>query len=468
MSPLSKEAWVQFRRALPIAVANLLQRSLTWITWSFVGHLGADFLGPVTLASGINNVLGTSVVGGLAVGTSTLASQAFGAKDYVALGRVLQRAILIGLMGSLPCAILLCLLKPMLVWCGMDEIFVQRAGYYALTVLPVTPCLGVQRSIATWLAAQNITLPRLLVQLAALPLHATLTWFFVFKTPLHYMGAGVAMSLSGLAQLVMIYAYLNYSATCARSWKGFQKDVLTDWQPYLQAALPGVFMNAEYFVGEALTLAAARLPNPAVCLSALSIYQLTQVTCYQFPSGVRLAVSARVGNHLGAGDTSSAEQSQRAGRGLILLWICFPTTVLLTFTNQWGQIFTTDNDVLDLLKTLVLVMLLYSDADALLAYQNGILTACGQQKLSGQWAIRTYVFLGLPLALFLAFALQLGALGLVLGHSVGKLCHLAACTAGVCRIDWEHEGHAAAQRVQRLSQPVLLSQPLSNREQAQA
>eukprot|EP00931_Biecheleriopsis_adriatica_P117228 TRINITY_DN92766_c0_g1_i1.p1 TRINITY_DN92766_c0_g1~~TRINITY_DN92766_c0_g1_i1.p1 ORF type:complete len:460 (-),score=71.33 TRINITY_DN92766_c0_g1_i1:101-1480(-) len=448
---LWEEAFVQFRLALPIAGANLLQRSATWITWACVGHLGAEFLGPVTLASSVNNVLGTSVVGGLSLGTSTLASQAYGAQDNAALGKVLQRSILIALLGSLPCVAILIVIKPLTLSMGMTQEFADRAGNYGRAVLLVTPCTGIQRAIGMWLVSQKITLPRLVIQAVALPFQALLTWYLTFGTSLHYIGAGIAMSLSTFLQLALTYGYILCSPRFSSSWKGFDREACSDWQPYLQVAVPGVLMNAEYFVGEFLTFAASLLPHPEVCLSALSIYQLTQTTCYQIPSGVRMAICARVGSQLGAGDAALAELSQKAGLRLILLWILIPTTTLLIFTRQWGLIFTTDEQVLVLLRSLVAVMLLYSDADAILAFYNGVLTSCGQQALSGKWAIRAYVFIGLPIAVALAFGLSLGALGLVTGHTLGKLCHVLACRAGVRRIDWRSESDAAIQRVQRLS-----------------
>jgi len=325
----------------------------------------------------------------------------------------------------------------------------------------VTPCMGIQRSVGMWLVAQNIVTPRLVVQLVAVPVHAALTCWLTFGTRLHYVGAGIAMSLSTFLQLLMMYGYLTCSPRCRATWPGFSRDALRDWQPYLQVALPGVFMNAEYFIGELLTFIASLLPSPDTCLSALSIYQLTQTTCYQIPSGIRMVVTTRVGNQLGAGDAGKAEAAQRVGLRLTLFWIVLPTALFLVCTRQWGLIFTTDADVLKLLGSLVYVMLAYSDADAMLAFYNGVLAACGQQKVSGRWAIRAYVLVGFPIAIALAFVAKLGTLGLVAGHTVGKVCHTLPCLLAVRRIDWPLESQRAIDRVQRISNPT--SVPLASR-----
>lgn len=451
MRSVWREAWHQFRCTLPVAGANLLQRASTWVTWIVVGHLGKEILGPVTLSSSVNNVLGTSVVGGLSVGISTLASQAFGAGNDLTMALVLQRALLVTLLGSLPCVLLLALIKPILLGLRMDAGFATVAGRYAYCVLLVTPFMGIQRSIGVWLVAQKNNHPRMFVILFALPIHALMTVYFTLYTSWTYMGAGVAMTISTALQAGLIYVYISCSSTCARTWKGFSAEAFKEWGPYLEIALPGVWMNTEYFVGESLTLAASMLADPDTCLSALSIYQLTQTTCYQIPSGLRMVISARVGNQLGAGCPAEAAIAEKAGLRLILLWLTIPAALLLIFTRQWGLLFTNNIAVLQLLDTLVWLMLIYSSLDAVQAYNNGVLASCGQQHISGKWAIRAYLGVSFPLAFLFAFAFHWGVPGLCAGHCIGKLCHVLPCIFAVWRIDWDLESKRAIERVEQVS-----------------
>ena len=416
-----------------------------------MGHLGEDIMGPVTLSSSVNNVLGTSVVGGLCMGIATLASQAHGARNDAALSLVLQRAILVGLIGSLPCVLLLLVMKPLLLAFHMTEDFSNVAGRYAFCVILVTPFMGMQRSIGMWLVSQKINMPRLVAVSVAIPLHAAMTVAVMAYSTFRYEGAGVAMTISTALQAGLLYAYICCSSACANSWKGFTRQAFKDWGPYLAVAIPGVLMNTEYFVGELLTLAATLLPDPDACLSALSIYQLTQTTFYQIPSGIRMAISARVGNQLGAEQPQQAAVSSRAGLRLILIWLCLPAALLSIFTRQWGLMFTNDEDVLRLLETLVWLLLVYSSLDAVLAYYNGVLSACGQQSISGKWAIRGYVFVSFPLAMLLAFVFKWRVHGLCAAHCLGKLCHTLPCMVAVWKIDWNKESARAVERVERVA-----------------
>ena len=308
--------------------------------------------------------------------------------------------------------------QPLLKVLGMADGFATVAGRYACCVLLVTPCMAVQRSIGVWLVARKNNQPRMVVTLVALPLHVAFTWWFTSLWG--YQGAGLAMTLSTGLQALLMYFYISCSPRCTRSWQGFSREAFKDWGPYLEVALPGVWMNTEYFVGESLTLAASMLPEVDVCLSALSIYQLTQTTCYQIPSGIRMVLSSRIGNQLGAGEPEKAREAQFAGLKLTLIWLVLPLIVFLSFTRQWGRLFTQNVEVLELLEKLVGLMLLYSSLDALLAYCNGVLSSCGRQEISGRWAIRAYLFVSFPLAMLFAFAFKWGVVGLCLGHCVER------------------------------------------------
>ena len=170
------ECCVLLKMGIPLALANLLDRSSLWVTSAFIGqHGGAAELGPASLASTVNNVLGTSVNIGLSLAVQTLASQAAGAGDAAALRRSLQRAYPISLLFSLPVMLLLLCLGPLLRLLGRPPEFANAAAAYGLCILPVATLVGAQRAMTVWLAALQITRPVLLINLVLVPLHALLT-----------------------------------------------------------------------------------------------------------------------------------------------------------------------------------------------------------------------------------------------------------------------------------------------------
>ncbi|CAJ1352946.1 unnamed protein product, partial [Effrenium voratum] len=273
-----QEAWDQLCLALPVSGANLLQRASLWVTLMAAGQFGKEVLAPVSLTNSVNTVFGVAALGGLTVGISTLTSQAFGAGSNFAVAAILPRALLVALLGSLPCVLTLVFIKQISLSFHMEEAFASVAGNFGLSVLLVAPCTGIQQSIGAWLVAQNNTRPWMCVTLSVLPLHAVMTVYFS-STSWTYVGTG---------------------------------------------------------------------------------------------------------------------------------------------------------------------------------HYNGVLASCGQQKFSGQWAIRAYLGVSLPFAVLFAFAFDWGVVGLCAGHSLGKLCHVLACMFTVWRIDWDMESYRAIQQVEKESDSMTL------------
>lgn len=282
----------------------------------------------------MNNVLGTSVNIGLSLAVQTLASQAAGAGDWQALNRALQRALPISVVFSLPVTALLLSLGPLLTALGRAPEVANAAQQYALCILPVALLTGSQRAMTSWLAALGITRPLLMINLSLVPLHCLLAYVLVYHTSLGYLGAGISTSIQASLRVALTYAYIRTSAKTAHAWGGFKlAEAFSGWAGYLRLALPGVLFLAEFWVGELLVFCAALLPSPAVGLSALAVYQLTNGTCYQPPGGLRVAVASRVGNALGAGRPLDARRTYRAGLLLVCAWIGVPTVLVLGFPS---------------------------------------------------------------------------------------------------------------------------------------
>ena len=238
------------RIALPLALANLVDRSSVWVTWVIVGQAGgAAVLGPASLASTVNNVLGTSVNIGLSLAVSTLSAQASGAGDKRALNLSLQRALPVSAAFSLPVVMLLLTLGPLLRLLGRPPEFADTAAEYAMSILPVAALTGAQRSMMAWLAAFQISRPLLYINLILWPMHAALTYILVFHSSLGYLGAGVATSVHALARAGATYGFICTSHQTSAVWKGFEPlAALSGWGGYLALALPGVLMLSEFWV----------------------------------------------------------------------------------------------------------------------------------------------------------------------------------------------------------------------------
>ena len=268
----------------PIALKNILEHLSAWVNLICIGHAGsATVLGAAAFASSVNQLVGVSVAVALGRAVSTASSQAAGRSDHEALGLVLERALPLACAMALPIMALLCILPLFVRLLGMGEQFATLAGEYAIAILPVTAARGVCEVLQAWLACQKITKPPLYINLALTPFHAAVCYSLVFNTRLGFLGAGCANSAMWIARAATLYMYcISPHADLDRPFGGLTRRGLRDGRgELLRLVLPGVLMS-DYWTGEAIMVCTGLVPNPAVAVSALSVY-----TCATIPSPVR-------------------------------------------------------------------------------------------------------------------------------------------------------------------------------------
>lgn len=448
-----RNAREELRETLWISAPRLADRWLTrlvdWLRVSLTGHMGKEYLAPVALASSLNDLVGSAVVQGFSHSSvGTLASQACGMGSQEALALVLQRSLPLVWLFSLPAVGLLLLLGPICRAIHMNEAFAARAATYGLIIVPQSALQGVYRACTTWLTAQRIVGAVVAIPLVVAPIHAALLVALVELTPLSWLGTGVAQLVDALLQAALVLLYISYSPQTAASWHGLTWQAMHGWSELARLGMWGVCNNCEWLVGEALILSSGLLRQPEVSIAAMSIYQLTNVSIFSVSSALGMATAVRVGNAVGAGDIARAQRALQASLMILLVYVTLPAAALLGCTEMWARAATTDAAVLHTLRRLPLLLVTYSSADALLAVLNGTLVGSAKLAKSGRAAVVSYMFVGLPLALLLGFGpWQLGVVGLVFGHTTGKLIHLSANCFFVAHLSWATESEDAQTRV---------------------
>lgn len=121
------------RLSIPVSTGFLLNKLVSFVSVIIVGHLGPAELAAAALGSSLINVIGNSVLAGLAGAMSTLCGQAFGAKNYDLVGHVWQRAmIILGLVCVPICGILLSTEKLLLLGGQTPAVAAMTAAYVRL------------------------------------------------------------------------------------------------------------------------------------------------------------------------------------------------------------------------------------------------------------------------------------------------------------------------------------------------
>lgn len=199
---------------------------------------------------------------------------------------------------------------------------------------------------------------------------------------------------------------------------------------------------------------AGLLRSPAKSLAAMSVYQYVIGICYITVKSLAGVGSSRVAFYLGRKDPVGAEVAAWVTFYLALSVASLQSIVLLTFRNQIGYLFTTDEDVIKLFgSSLAFVLAIYVIADGAQGGMTGVLNGTGKQGVAGPVAWLCYYMVALPVSVLCSgvfgIGLSLQVLGLTIGIAVGTWLHAGIYTYIICKMDWDEQVHLSVERLRR-------------------
>ena len=290
--------------------------------------------------------------------------------------------------------------------------------------------------------------PQLYVSGVVAVMHLCLLVLFVHALRFGVFGAAVATSISltlnTILMVVSIRTCLRRSVPMVRPSRASLSRLVT----FLRLGLPGVLMMGEWWASELAILIAGRLPDAALALSSMSIYQLVNAVCFMLPLGLSVAGATRVGAALGAGDAGQAKRAAMVCVGLGLSVATSTSLILLLGRKYAAAAFTSDAEVQAVLRDELLPRLAaYIIADAAQVCCSGVLQGCGRQHQGAPCVVVAYYCVGLPTACALAFGARQGVAGMVTGMLIGKSCHALSFAWLAMRSNWEAQVQMAKSRV---------------------
>ena len=142
--------------AIPSIVSNITVPLLGLIDVMIVGHMGnAAYIGAIAIGSMIFNVI-CWVFGFLRMGTSGMASQAYGKGDDKGVANILVRALLIGL----GIGMLFVVMQPIVRWAAMAaDVLPYACTYFYICIWGVPAMLGLYGLNGFFIGVQNTKVP---------------------------------------------------------------------------------------------------------------------------------------------------------------------------------------------------------------------------------------------------------------------------------------------------------------------
>ncbi|XP_047947396.1 protein DETOXIFICATION 51-like [Salvia hispanica] len=431
--------------AFPMIITGLLTYGKSFISMLFLGNLGKDALAGGSLAIAIANISGYSILYGLSLGMEPISSQAFGAKQWPLLSQTLYRTLLLLSLSCIPISILWLNIHPFLLFFKLDSSISAAAVPYLAFSLPSLLFQSLINPLKIYLRAQNIISPIMSSAIVALAFHVPTAYLLVAHLRLGVPGVALASAAADLAQLTTLLSHVENLSSLGG---GGATATAKEWQALLKLALPScAAVCLEWWWYEIMILLAGVLPDAAEAVACMGI--LTQATslAYVFPSALGLAASVRVGNELGAGQPGRARGASLVAVACAAATSLATSSSMLAVAGAWGRAFTDDKAVAALTAALMPVVGLCELGNYPQTTGCGVLRGSARVSLSAHINVGSFYGVGLPLAIWMGFVLEMGLLGLWLGL-LGTQIVCALLMAWILgTTDWVVESHRARQLI---------------------
>jgi MATE family multidrug resistance protein len=232
-------------------------------------------------------------------------------------------------------------------------------------------------------------------------------------------GAAIAMNITYILNMLIADAAVRYKQQSDFKdmifW--YDKSVLFDIAPYLRIGVPGMLMLCfEWWAFELLAIFTGLLGVDQLAAEVVIIQIVAFI--FMLPLGISYSASALTGNYLGEGKIDLAKRFA----SLAVLLDALLTTVIVillgVYSDNVSQLFTTEENIIAIIRKTLWVLLLYIWFDTIHGVQSGIIRGLGRQSYGSIYTLFCYYVLGMPLALLLAFTAKMDIAGLWLGFAI--------------------------------------------------
>lgn len=442
----------------PIALSLLVFFVFLSISLAYVGQrLGSDLQAAFAIASSIFCVVGMSLCIGFLTCVDTLGSQSYG-RDPTGreLPVILHRAIWITFGITIPVLfVFFFAAEPVMV-----SVFGAKLGRPAAEFLRNMPLYlfmnsigyGLQRALTVQKAAHLSTVS-MAVQTATCPIAHHFLTVDSIAGPAWAMGLSVAC---GTLTAVLLAAF--HPASKLNKWpRPYFSSVFDPKETREMFALGMHAMAAvcsEWWAFELLLLGCARYG--AVLADSMSVAFSILCLAIACPSAVGTVCSINIGNCLGANQPLEARAWLNVARSLIFTFVVADTVVLLLFCEPLARLFSTDSNVVTVLSGGLPPIVFMHFWDILQNVQQQVYRGVGEQRAGARLSLLSMWGIGLPAAIFCAFATQhMSATwqfgSSMIGFSTGLVAAGAMLYRGSNKWDW-HGKAAEASRAQEQQQ----------------
>lgn len=420
--------------AMPVVLAQAGQLTTQFADTAMVGNFGGEDpipLAAVSLGSSLFLLIYLAALG-LALAITPLVGEQYAKDDSREVGYLFQNSILYCMLIGVVATVVAVALRPFISVLGgwmsapgqsIEAVAAMALPYYDMLVWSIIP-LMLFLAIKQFLEGIGNTKTAMWITLAGNALNILLNYIFIFgkcgSEAMGAEGAGLATLISRLMQMVAILGYFFLSRRLRIYREFFSRAVLKVRYlvGFLKVGYPISFQmvmeSAAFILTSILALSFGEVAAGSMQV-AFSIANMAWMITVALGSASTILVSHIVG----AEQREELRPMVNATYHLGIGWATIMAIVFVLFRVPMAALFTDNSEVIILTAQLMLLISVYQFSDAIQGLSISMLRGLQDVKIIMPIVICSYLLLNIPIGCWLAYGLDLGCHGLVIGLIVG-------------------------------------------------
>lgn len=397
--------------------------SMNVINTLLAGWHHADTLAGVAVGSAVWALAVLAVIGMLMAIPPTV-SRLNGAGQRHAVGALFRQALWMAAILAVFLVVFLIFIHPLMGWLGIAADVRPHASAYLNGITWGAPALAGFYAMRYLSEGVGVTRPTMIISFTGLFLLLPLGYALAFGAAgFPKLGAyGLGLSTSVVLWLEMLaFLLLLWRGRAYQDLHLFERFTWPRWDEIKHLVFLGLPMGVSTLMEGGLFVAAAlfigRLGRDPVAAHQIAL-NVSAVT-FMLPLGLALASTVRVGYAMGTGMAEHVRRAVQAG----FIWVLITQTVsaiaLFVFAKPLASLYTNDVTIMQMAVPLMILAAIYQWPDGIQVVMNGVLRGFQDTAIPMCISVVAYWLIGMPVGVYLAMNMDLGARGMWMGLIAG-------------------------------------------------
>ena len=405
----------------------------------FSGFIGdASFISGWGLGLMANNLIVFSFGVGLCGAIDTLVSQAFGRKDFIMCGVLLNSSRIIITILFVPQMIVLLFSEQIFIAMGLPEESSKIAFIYIWATLIGSYSSMMFECTRRYLLAVGIYAPIMYILVATLFTHILTLYLLTFVWELGILGIGIATTVTYSIDFlaITIYSFISKDDIVKIARKCITRESFKMIPKFLKFGVPACLMLLiDWFAFEILSIYSGWLGVDELAASVIMNNFL--FILLESAVGISYTSASLIGNPLGSKKPKIAKKYAWATIAWTTTWASLMVIIYSIFHNKILQIYSSEENVINIANSAFIVFIFEIFWDIMQTAIGGVMRAIGYQNWATFWNVIAWWCLMLPLSYLWAFTFSLGFEGVWIGLPIGNVILMIAYLVIIIFAPWK-------------------------------